>query len=354
MLTGVRAGRGDLPGPSCCNRLVRRIGHILGPGTTPACQPEAHELEHVPRADFFHDARLVYFDGSRADPQLDGDLLRVQAARDPLEHLALAGCEPLVLAGVVAARVVARDPAFLALEGRLYRGEQLPGLERLLEKVDGIGAKRGASAGDVALRRDYYDRYADSPRPEPRLELQPALARKFEVEHEAACAILVDCHEERFRIGEERRPIALDAKAKRERIPHGRIVVHHVDGQVVSAHGRKRWNSVCSRGPVSSDPPCASAMARLTDSPRPIPMALPETKGSNRRSRVAAGIPGPLSATRMRTMPPSVFSATMRICPSRRVDETSDSTLFATRLRRTSSICSRSTRSGGRPPPFAT
>ena len=54
-------------------------------------------------------------------------------------------------------------------------------------------------------------------------------------------------------------------------------------------------------GGPSSVPPCASAIARLTASPSPMPVALPDANGSKRLSRLAADIPGPLSVTTKRT-----------------------------------------------------
>ena len=44
-----------------------------------------------------------------------------------------------------------------------------------------------------------------------------------------------------------------------------------------------------------ASPPWARAMSRTTASPRPVPSPRPVTKGSNRRSRISGGTPGPVS-----------------------------------------------------------
>ena len=56
------------------------------------------------------------------------------------------------------------------------------------------------------------------------------------------------------------------------------------DSQVLGRHGNTRWNSPWATWAASSVPPWASAIARLTASPSPMPVALPDAKGSKRLS----------------------------------------------------------------------
>ena len=62
-------------------------------------------------------------------------------------------------------------------------------------------------------------------------------------------------------------------------------------------------------------PPCCLTMAYALARPRPVPCPTPLVvkKGSKTRRRVASVMPGPLSPTRMRTVPAGVVSTAMTI-----------------------------------------
>ena len=78
-------------------------------------------------------------------------------------------------------------------------------------------------------------------------------------------------------------------------------------------------------GPMVIVPPCASAMLREIERPRPVPCApgsrpaSRRTKRSNTRSRTSAGMPGPSSSIRRHDLPSAADVATeMRLARGRR------------------------------------
>src|SRR5688572_8729032 len=321
------ASRADI---SPQKQLSHRHPLLLAAGA----EREAHQLGQVARAELFHDARLVHLDRTRTDAERGADFLRVQALRGELEHLALARGERAELDGVAGAR----EARVLARERGLDRGPQVRVVEGLLEEVDRIGLERGARRGHVAVPGDDDERQRRAARAQLGLQLEAALSRQAQVGHHAAGPLAPPGGEEGLGVREERGAVSGEAEHERERVAHAGVVVDDVDRQLIT-HGRTRWKVPPSR--ASSEPPCASAMARLTARPRPMPLALPETSGSNTASRRAGGTPGPLSATTMRawraSSAPTVTAMRPAGAPS------SASTEFAIRLRSTSSSCSRST-----------
>src|SRR3954469_23504331 len=101
---------------------------------------------------------------------------------------------------------------------------------------------------------------------------------------------------QRFMAGRRHlRLVAQVANRLGEPIPHSSIIVDNQD----DCHG----NSISNVAPSEvetrrASPPCARAISRTMASPSPVPSARPVTKGSNSRSAMAAGTPGPVSLTR--------------------------------------------------------
>src|SRR5688572_630616 len=304
----------------------KQLSHLF---LATGAEREAHQLSEIARAELFHDARLVHLDRARTDAERGADLLGVQALRGELEHLALARGERGELGGVAGAR----EARVLAREGGLDRGPELRVVEGLLEEVDRIGLECGARRGHVAVRGDDDEGQHRAARAQLGLQLEAALSRQAQVGRHAAGPLGAPGGEEGLGVREQRGAVSGESEHERERVAHAGVVVDHVDRQLVT-HGKTRWKAPPS--PASSEPPCASAIARLTARPRPMPLALPETSGSNTASRLAGGTPGPLSATTMRAWRPSGPTVTAMRPPGA---PSSASTELAIRLRSTSSSC---------------
>ncbi len=169
-----------------------------------------------------------------------------------------------------------------ALDGRA----QLRLVEGLLEEVDRLGLERGARGGHVAVRGDDDEgqrccraraalpaaRCRSCPEaadPRPRSPPSRRDRRRATPRHRRTAP----CGSRRGRASARanRAPPASSSTMKTVRRAAGMAA----PGGIL--RGRPR---------ASSEPPCASAIARLTARPRPMPVGLPETNGSNTRSRL--------------------------------------------------------------------
>lgn len=126
---------------------------------------KAHQLRHVPHAEFFHDPGLVHLDRSRAYVQGRRDFLGVQPLRSLLQHLALSGREPAELLGIRAPGVIPLNPTLLQREGGLDSRAQLHVIKGFLKEIHCLRPERGLTvianapnpAGFAILKDHFQD-----------------------------------------------------------------------------------------------------------------------------------------------------------------------------------------------------
>src|SRR5437660_5025103 len=98
-------------------------------------------------------------------------------------------------------------------------------------------------------------------------------------------------------------------------VAYGIIVVDDQDGRHGSSISKTVPEGVEETRRAS--PPWARAISRAIASPSPVPSARAVANGSNNRSRMSAGTPGPVSLTRKRSVPSPAVVATVTTPPGR-------------------------------------
>src|SRR6266478_8394724 len=80
-----------------CGLTIRRAAATAGNPVDGSihCETDADHVRERATVEFFHDARLVDFDGPRADPELSRDVAVLTARRYECEDLSFAGSQAL-------------------------------------------------------------------------------------------------------------------------------------------------------------------------------------------------------------------------------------------------------------------
>lgn len=191
---------------------------------------KTNQLRDISDAEFFHNPRLVDFDGARAYAQGRRNFLGVQSLRSLLQHLALSGCETVELFRIRAPAFVPLNPPLLQREGGLNSGEQLHILKGFFEKIHGLGPERCTGRWYVPVRRNNDERQNRGAISQCRLQFNSALSWQSDVGDHAPRPIFLPSRQKRLGISEHRRAIARKPEHERNRIAYRSIIVNDEDG----------------------------------------------------------------------------------------------------------------------------
>src|SRR5215813_7704873 len=142
------------------------------------------------------------------------------------------------------------------------------------------------------------------------LQLDPVHLGHSDIEQQAATAPRVVVLEKRARRRKAFHRITGGAQHESEALPNGGVIVddeHALIGHLgsfrsrLAANRRERSRRNQHRGPFEEWPPCDSIIARLIESPMPMPSGLVVTNGSKAVSVTSTATPGPVSATEIST-----------------------------------------------------
>src|SRR2546423_795792 len=317
--------------------------------------------------EFLHDPCLVNLDGARTDAELRGNVAVLVAGSDERENLALALRQ--ALEALVGGRARRGRHASLAIDAQRFAQhvQQHGVIDRLFEEIEGAVLERGARGGDIAMSGEHDDRHLNAALAQHRLQLESGHPGHAQIRQHAAGPLRPVGLDEGFGVGKWLRAHPFERQQQAERVAYPRIVIDQKDGVVlvhVLTHRHKlACGFVClasrmtKRAPpkrlasLHRSPPCWRRKARLKERPRPIPLLLLVTKGSNKRSMTFAEIPGPESSTAINTSAPRTSAASsMRRARDPLAGSASNaSRQFVSRLWTTISSCVRSTMTLGMP-----
>ena len=130
------------------------------------CETDADHVRERATVEFFHDARLVDFDGPRADPELSRDVAVLTARRYECEDLSFAGSQALKAPRRSRPRGCRGAPLAIGAQRVLQHIQQHLVIHRLLEEVERAVPECRAHGRDVTMCGKDHDRQVDLPLPQ--------------------------------------------------------------------------------------------------------------------------------------------------------------------------------------------
>src|SRR3990167_2557929 len=203
-------------------------GSGLGGGV--GAERDLQQIGHGVGVQLFHDVGAVRLDRLDADAQVVGDLLVQAAGDDALEHLRLTRGQ-LGQQRVAAGRALVLGKGALGVfEHALDQAHQLVFLERLLDEIHGALLHGVHGHRHVAVAGDEDDGQGRLALQQAVLQFQAGHAAHADVHDQAGDFARVVARQEGFGGVEAPHAIVLALEQPLQRIAHGLVVVHDVDG----------------------------------------------------------------------------------------------------------------------------